>query len=124
MVRRKVIKTRLVSTEFNPKKLVKLKQLDDHLSVFLDGSTMYLAYQTDTKGDVTTYLYTHISQQQYDLLKQGHFDLFDVYREAKEAVHVVAFHAEQATPLLFSTSSKSIGVELLPPPGTYLSPQV
>jgi hypothetical protein len=109
-----------VPTKFDPKKLIKLRDLDEQLSVFLDGNAIYLAYQTDTKGHVTTYLYTRVSQKQYNLLKQGQFDLFDIFRETPNAVHLVAFHAEKATPLLFSTNPKSIGVELLPPPGTYL----
>ena len=124
--KRKAIKKKRVpaKTKFNPKQLKKLKQLAEHLSVHLDGKQLYLAYQTDAKGDVTTYLYTRISQEQYDLLKRAEFDLFDVFREATDAVRVVAFHAEQATPLLFSAHPKSIGVELLPPPGTFLRPQV
>lgn len=124
MAKRKVIKKKRVPTKFNPKRLVKLKQLNEHLSVHLDAKKLYLAYQTDVKGNVTTYLYTRISEQQYDLLKLGRCDLFDVFSEATEAVHVVAFHAEQASPLLFSANPKSIGVELLPPPGTFLRPQV
>lgn len=125
MAKRKAIKKKRVptKTKFNPKQLKKLKQLADHLSVYLDGKQLYLAYQTDVKGDVSTYLYTRISQKQYELLKQGQFDLFDIFSEATDAVHVVAFHAEQETPLLFSANPKSIGVELLPPPGTFLPPQ-
>ncbi len=107
-------------SEFDPSKLIKLRDLDEQLSVFLDGNAIYIAYQTDVKGHVSTYLYTRISQKQYDLLKQGQFDLFDVFRETSNVVHLVAFHAEQRTPLMFSTSPSSIGVELLPPPGTYL----
>lgn len=107
-------------SNFDPSKLIKLKDFNEQLSVFLDGNAIYIAYETDVNGHVSTYLYTRISQKQYELLQKGEFDLFDVFRETANAVHLVAFHAEQRTPLMFSTSPNSIGVELLPPPGTYL----